>query len=149
MMVAYNEENIHDRWRVFQRCSGHDHTIRHTGGTFGRRKYHHCSRVIPSYQNTEGCRLRWNPTWNVKALNKKSSACTRVTEENTLATAASLFLASGKVSAKYVENWCREIVEPTLDDTQHGFRTACHSTADQIFILQKFFGKSWEYGKDV
>jgi len=65
-------------WRIeslFQRPfePSHFHTIGHTGGTFGVGKYHHCSQSFPSCQNTEDCRLRWNPTWNAQSLEQRSS----------------------------------------------------------------------------
>jgi len=28
------------------------------------RNNHNCTRSLPSCQNTEDCRLWWNPTWN-------------------------------------------------------------------------------------
>jgi len=31
-------------------------------------KYHWCSQNLPNFQNTKGCRLRWNLTWNAQSL---------------------------------------------------------------------------------
>jgi len=39
-------------------------------------KYHHCSRNLPSCQNSDDCRLRWNPTWNAQSV--ESIELTRV-----------------------------------------------------------------------
>ena len=36
-------------------------------------KYHHCDQSLPRCRNTEGCRLRWNPTWNAQSLGQGSS----------------------------------------------------------------------------
>jgi len=47
------------------------HTIRHTGCTFMWGKCNHCRWHLPSCQNTEGCRLRWNHRHEMlKALNR-------------------------------------------------------------------------------
>ena len=50
--------------------------------------------------------------------------------------------------AKCLEKRCHELTEPTLKDTQCGFRPG-RSTIDQIFTLQQIFEKSWEYVKNV
>jgi len=50
--------------------------------------------------------------------------------------------------AKCLGKWCREIIEPKLNDTQCGFHPG-RSTTDQIFTLKQIFKKSWEYAKDV
>jgi len=51
-----------------------------------------------------------------------------------------------KCIAKCLEQRCREIIEPKLEDTQCDFRLD-RSATDQIFILQQLFEKSWEYAK--
>jgi len=61
----------------------------------------------------------------------------------------SLSLASlEKCIAKCLEQRCREIIEPKLEDTQCDFRLD-RSASDPIFIHQQLFEKSWEYAKDV
>ena len=49
--------------------------------------------------------------------------------------------------AKRLENRCREMNEPKLNDTQCGFHPG-HSTTDQNFTLQQILEKSWEYAKN-
>ena len=60
----------------------------------------------------------------------------------------SLLSLPGKLYAKCLEERCREIIEPELDDTQCGFRPG-GSTTEQIFTLQQIFEKSLEYAEHV
>ena len=55
---------------------------------------------------------------------------------------------SGKVYAKCLERYCREIVELKLEDGQCDFCPGRRSTTDQIFTPKQTFEKPLEYGKD-
>ena len=58
----------------------------------------------------------------------------------------SLLSLPGIVYVKCLERRRRQIVEPTLEDGQCGFRPG-RSTTDQIFTLKQIFEKSWKYAK--
>jgi len=79
-MVSYSEMRrtslVHGERtsNIFQTQSLSHHRT-HMTYIWGR-KYHHCSRSLFPYQSTEGwegCKLLWNPTWNVQSLESRSS----------------------------------------------------------------------------
>ena len=54
----------------------HYHTTGNTRGTFEGRKCYHCNwspSCCQSIEAWEGCRLRWNPTWNAQSLESRRS----------------------------------------------------------------------------
>jgi len=59
-----------------------------------------------------------------------------------------LLSQAGKVYAKVLEQKCRKIVEPLIQEEQCGFRPG-RGTTDQLFTLAQVYEKSWEYGKPV
>jgi len=133
------------------------HNIRHAG--FWGGKYHHCGRSLsscPYAEDRENCRWWWNPNWSASIDTIDSIRVCQVawrSERSPKDWQTGVIISihekgdrglPEKVYSECLKNWCREILEPTLENTQWGFLPGCSGT-NQFFTLRRFLQESWKY----